>query len=671
MEELLNNEPVLKPEEVDTETTATTETIEETVATPTEEVVAAEETPVEETKEEPVAEPEPAEEPKAEEPAEEAKEEPEPAKEEEPAAEAAEEEPQDEVEDEEEEPEQENEFDIPATKEGIIERMKQIAESDEEINRQETDLLKSHFYRIIKAESEAAYKQYIDDGGDPEAYTPVIDPTEQVFKEEFAIIREKRAAQHKALEQLREENYLKKLRIIEKIKVILDNPDEVNKAYNEFRELQTEWNSIKDVPAEKATELWKTYQANVEKFYDTLKLNNEFRAYDFKKNLEMKTALCVAAEKLTESDDIIGSFRQLQNLHQQFREIGPVSRELREEVWHRFKDASTIINKRHQEYFESRKEEENQNLDQKTAICEIIEGYDLETLKSFADWNEMSDKIMALQSKWKTIGFAPHKMNQKIYDRFRKACDAFFSRKAEFFKEMRENMSGNLKKKMELVEKAEALKDSTDWKKTSDELIALQKEWNGIGPISKKHSAALWTRFRSACDTFFEAKKANTSSQHGEQAENLSKKKAIVARLEAIVPEEAEDLRQLLKDAQTEWNEIGHVPYKEKDKVFGAFRAQMDRLYDFLGESASKRRVERFKSVVSEGGGDRMRDKLLRQAEILEQEIKTYENNLGFLNLSKGNKGSSLIDDLNHKVEKLKADLKEIKEKIKIIDTNS
>lgn len=637
MEELVNNEPVIKSEEVDTETAATTEIIEEPVATPAEEVVAVEETPTESA-------PQPTEEPAVEEA---------------------------EVENEllaDTEPEQENEFDIPATKEGIIERMKQIAEGDEEISRQEVDLLKSHFYRIVKAEGEAAYKQYIEEGGDPEAYTPAIDPTEQLFKEVFGIVREKRAAQHKAQEQQKEENYLKKLRIIEKIKVILDNPDEVNKSYNEFRELQNEWNSIKDVPAEKSTELWKAYQANVEKFYDTLKLNNEFRAYDFKKNLEMKTALCEAAEKLTESDDILGSFRQLQNLHQQFREIGPVSRELREEIWHRFKDASTIINKRHQEYFESRKEEENQNLDQKTAICEIIEGYDLDALKSFADWNDMSEKIMALQAKWKTIGFAPHKMNQKIYDRFRAACDAFFTQKAEYFKGIRENMGENLRKKTELVEKAEALKSSTDWKKTADELIALQKEWNGIGPIPKKHSTLLWNRFRAACDEFFEAKKANTSSQHSEQVENLNKKKAIVARLAAIVPEETPDLRQLLKDAQAEWNEIGHVPFKEKDKVFQALRAQMDRLYDFLGESASKRRVEHFKNTVSEGGGDRMRDKLVRQAEILEQEIKTYENNLGFLNLSKGNKGSSLIDELNHKVDKLKADLKEIKEKIKIID---
>lgn len=652
MEELVNNEPVIQPKEVETVEAA------ETVVEPTQ--------PVEQLTEVTKSEVEPKAEPETE-----------PVVAQEPETEAVvdkEAEPVAEAEVEAElvaEPEVEVDLQIPDTKEGIIERLKQIAESEEEISRQEVDALKSHFYKILKTEGEAAYNQYVEEGGDPKAYSPIIDPVEQLFKEEFNIVREKRAAQHKALEQQKEQNYLRKLQIIEKIKVILDNPDEVNKSYNEFRALQTEWNSIKDVPAEKNTELWKTYQVNVEKFYDTLKLNNEFRAYDFKKNLEMKTALCEAAEKLTESNDVVGAFRQLQNLHQQFREIGPVSRELREEVWHRFKEASTIIHKRHQDFFESRKEEENQNLDQKTAICEIIEGYDLDALKTFADWNEVSEKIINLQAKWKTIGYAPHKMNQKVYERFRAACDNFFAKKAEFLKEIRESHSENLKKKLELVEKAEALKDSTDWKKTSDELIALQKEWTASGPVLKKHSKALWTRFRAACDTFFEAKKANTSSLHGEQTENLGKKKAIVARLEAIVPEEAADLRRTLKDAQAEWNEIGHVPYKEKDKVFQAFRAQMDRLYDFLGESASKRRVERFKNVVSEGGGDRMRDKLVRQAEILEQEIKTYENNLGFLNLSKGNKGSSLIDELNHKVDKLKADLKEIKEKIKIVDANS
>lgn len=562
------------------------------------------------------------------------------------------------------------EVSVPDTKEGIISRLKEIAEGDGEISRQETDSLKSHFYRIIKAESDNALKMFIDGGGEPEAFEPVIDPLEQVFKEQMNIVREKRAAQHEAQEKLKEENYLKKMQILEKIKQILENPDEVNRSYNDFRQLQQDWNEIKDVPAEKATELWKNYQANVEKFYDTLKLNNEFRAYDFKKNLEMKTALCDKAEALAEESDIVVAFRKLQQYHQQFREIGPVAKELREEIWNRFKNASTVINKRHQDFFEGRKEQEQNNLDQKTAICEIIEAIDLESLKSFAQWNETSDQITQLQAKWKTIGFAPQKMNQKIYDRFRAACDQFFQKKAEFFKSVRESLNENLRRKKELCEKAEALKDSTDWKATTDQLVALQKEWKTIGAVAKKQSDEIWARFNAACDAFFENKKANTSSQFAEQNENLQKKRSIVERLAAIVPEEAgEDLRQMLRDAQAEWDGIGYVPFKEKDKVFKALREQMDRLYGYLGENASRRRVERFKNEVANGNGTNIRERLSRQAEILQQEIKTYENNLGFLNLSKSKTGNSLVDELNRKVDKLRADLKEIKEKISVIDS--
>lgn len=559
---------------------------------------------------------------------------------------------------------------IPDTKEGIIERIKQLAESDNDISRQEIDTLKSHFYRIIKSEGEAALKEFIENGGAAEDFTPIIDPTEQLFKDQMNIIREKRAAKHEAQEKLKEENYLKKIQIIEKIKNILETPDEVNKSYNDFRQLQQEWNDIKEVPADKATELWKTYQLNVERFYDTLKLNNEFRAYDFKKNLEMKTVLCEKAEELTKETDVISAFRKLQQLHQQFREIGPVAKELREEIWNRFKEASTTINKRHQEFFESRKEQEQNNLDQKTVICEIIEAIDPETLVTFAQWNEASEQITQLQAKWKTIGFAPQKMNQKIYDRFRAACDKFFQKKSEFFKNVRETLSDNLKRKKELCEKAEALKDSTDWKATTEQFIALQKEWKTIGAVPKKQSDEVWKRFNAACDIFFENKKANTSSQYTEQNENLQQKRAIVERLAAIVPEEAgDDLRKQLREAQAEWDSIGHVPFKEKDKVFKALREQMDRLYGYLGENAARKRVERFKSEVNAGGDDRLRDKLVRQSEILQNEIKTYENNLGFLNLSKSKSGHSLVDELNRKMDKLRADLKEIKEKIAILDS--
>lgn len=563
-----------------------------------------------------------------------------------------------------------SEVSIPDTKEGIVERIKQLAEGDGDISRQEVDLLKSHFYRILKNESEAAFKAYTDGGGEAEAYMPTPDPLEQVFKEQINIVREKRAALHEAQEKAKEENYLKKVQIIDKIKQILDTPDEVNRSYNDFRQLQQEWNTIKDVPAEKATELWKTYQVNVEKFYDTLKLNNEFRAYDFKKNLEMKTALCEKAEALAAETDVVGSFRKLQQLHQQFREIGPVAKELREEIWNRFKEASTVINKRHQDFFEGRKQQEQENLDKKTVICETIEAIDIEALKTFANWNEASEKITQLQAEWKTIGFAPQKMNQKIYDRFRAACDKFFQTKAEFFKSVRDNLNENLRRKKELCEKAEALKDSTDWKATTDLLVALQKEWRTIGAVPKKQSDEVWARFNAACDAFFENKKANTSSQFTEQNENLEKKRSIVERLAAIVPEEfGDNLRQHLRDAQAEWDAIGHVPFKEKDKVFKALREQMDRLYGYLGENASRRRVERFKNELSNGNGSNLRDRLARQAEILQQEIKTYENNLGFLNLSKSKSGNALVDELNRKMDKLRADLKEIKEKIAVVDS--
>lgn len=563
-----------------------------------------------------------------------------------------------------------SEVSIPDTKEGIVERIKQLAEGDGDISRQEVDLLKSHFYRILKNESEAAFKAYTDGGGEAEAYMPTPDPLEQVFKEQMNIVREKRAALHEAQEKAKEENYLKKVQIIDKIKQILDTPDEVNRSYNDFRQLQQEWNTIKEVPAEKATELWKTYQVNVEKFYDTLKLNNEFRAYDFKKNLEMKTALCEKAEALAAETDVVGSFRKLQQLHQQFREIGPVAKELREEIWNRFKEASTVINKRHQDFFEGRKQQEQENLDKKTVICETIEAIDIEALKTFANWNEASEKITQLQAEWKTIGFAPQKMNQKIYDRFRAACDKFFQTKAEFFKSVRDNLNENLRRKKELCEKAEALKDSTDWKATTDLLVALQKEWRTIGAVPKKQSDEVWARFNAACDAFFENKKANTSSQFTEQNENLEKKRSIVERLAAIVPEEfGDNLRQHLRDAQAEWDAIGHVPFKEKDKVFKALREQMDRLYGYLGENASRRRVERFKNELSNGNGSNLRDRLARQAEILQQEIKTYENNLGFLNLSKSKSGNALVDELNRKMDKLRADLKEIKEKIAVVDS--
>jgi len=556
------------------------------------------------------------------------------------------------------------------TKEEIIARLKEIVEGEDEISRHEVEALKSNFYRIQKQQSEDAYKAYIDGGGDPDAYMPAPNTDEAAFKDYMAAIREKRAAQHEAEVQTLEDNYAKKLTIIEKIKEILATPDEVNKSYNDFKALQQQWNEIKSVPADKATDLWKTYQLHVEQFYDTLKLNNEFRAYDFKKNLELKTALCERAEKLAEEEDVVSASRKLQQLHQEFREIGPVERDLRESIWNRFKAASTIINKRHQEYFESRKAQELENLEKKSAICDQVEGFELDSLKTFADWNAISDKIIALQAEWKTIGFAPQKMNVKIFERFRAACDNFFTRKAEFFKSVRDSLNNNLKLKEELVAQAEALKDSTAWKETTDAIIALQKKWKEIGTVPKKFSDDVWNRFNAACDAFFEAKKAANSSQRSEQNENLQKKQAIIDELAAIDPATEEgDYRPKLRKAQEEWNNIGHVPYKVKEDIYKAFRAQMDRLYGALSERASRNRVSRFRDEVRSGDGNKIRERLLRQYDILKNEIKTYENNLGFLSLSsKSKSGNALVEELNRKVDKLRADLKEIRQKIATLD---
>ena len=552
----------------------------------------------------------------------------------------------------------------------VVNRLKEISESDEEVTRQELDSLKSNFYRIHRQEADAAYKKFIEEGGNAEEYAPEPDPEETAFKELMAAIREKRAAIAAALEQEREANYQKKLEIIDKIKALTDNPDEINRGYNDFKELQQQWNDIKEVPADKATSLWKTYQQAVEAFYDTLKLSNELRAYDFKKNLERKTALCEAAEKLAEETDIIVAFRKLQQLHQDFRETGPVASDLREQIWTRFKEASTVINKRHQEYFEARKQKEEENLAKKTTICETIEGFDIEGLKTFAEWNTISEKITALQAEWKTIGYAPQKMNTKIFERFRAACDHFFTRKNEYFQTVRENLNQNYALKLELVEQAEALKDSTDWKTTTDTLVELQKKWKEIGTVPKKYSDQIWERFNAACDAFFAAKKEANKGAHEEQTANMEKKKAIIDALAAIVPEEFEgDLRTKLREAQEEWNQIGHVPFKEKDKLYKLLREQMDRLYGYANQNATKRRIDRFKESIKGGNGNDVRSRLTRQLDILNNEIKTYENNLGFLTLSsKSKQGNALIEELNRKMDKLKADMEEVKAKLKALD---
>ena len=560
------------------------------------------------------------------------------------------------------------------TKEEVLARMKELALNAESAGKQELDSLKQSFYKFHNAELEAAKKQFIDNGGSEEDYAPQSDAIEEEFKNVMAIIKEKRSAQMAELERQKEENLQIKLSIIEELKELVESPDDANKSYTEFKKLQQQWNETKLIPQAKVNELWKSYQLYVEKFYDILKLNNEFREYDFKKNLEIKNRLCEAAEKLADEEDVISAFHQLQKLHQEFRDTGPVAKELRDEVWNRFKAASTVVNRRHQQHFEALKEAEQHNLDQKTVICEIVESIEYDELKTFSAWENKTQEVIALQTKWKTIGFAPQKMNVKIFERFRHACDDFFKKKGEFFKTLKEGMNENLEKKKALCEKAESLKESTDWKATADTLTKLQKEWKTIGPVPKKHSDTIWKRFISACDYFFEQKNKATSSQRSVELENMEKKKEIITRLSAIdesidTEEASKQVRELMK----EWGTIGHVPFKEKDKLYKQYHSLVDQLFERFNISASNRKLSNFKSNISniQSGGSqtlyREREKLVRAYENMKSELQTYDNNLGFLT-SASKKGNSLLTELNRKVEKLKADLELVLQKIKVID---
>ena len=559
------------------------------------------------------------------------------------------------------------------TKQEVVERLKEIAASDKAPVKDEIDLLKTVFYKLHIAEREARLKEYIDGGGNPETYQVVPDQDEETFKAQMAVIREKRAQIMQQQEAEKQANLEKKLEIIEKIKAMATSPDEAGKSYNEFKELQQQWKNIKNVPADKANELWRNYQLYVEQFYDLLKLNSEAREYDFKKNLEMKTKLCEAAEKLADEEDVISAFHQLQELHQQYREIGPVAKELREEVWARFKAASTVINKRHQQHFEDLRAKEEENLARKTALCEKVEELGKAENKGAADWEKRSKEIIDIQNEWKTIGFAPQKMNVKIFERFRAACDDFFGRKAEYFKALKVTFSENIEKKKALVEKAQALADSTDWKATSDKLIALQKEWKTVGMVPKKIGDQLWQEFLGACNKFFEARNAAGAGQRNEEHANLEKKKGIIEQLKALAENAAEATKEKVQALTEEYNKVGHVPYKEKDKLYEAYHEVLDRIYKELNISTTRRRLNDFKANIKnvakrgEEALDNERGRLARRFEQLKQEIQTYENNLGFLNAS-SKKGNSLIDEMNRKVQHLRDDLELVRQKIKAID---
>ena len=562
------------------------------------------------------------------------------------------------------------------TKKEVLERIREIAHGDEAPQKEEVDSLKAAFYKLHIAEREARLKEYIDGGGDPEQYQITPDEMEEAFKAEMGVIKEKRQKLFKEQEQEKQENLEKKLAIIEKIKAMVTSPEEANKSYKDFKALQDEWREIKNVPAERANELWRNYQLYVEQFYDLLKLNSEAREYDFKKNLELKTKLCEAAEKLADETDVISAFHQLQKLHQEYREIGPVSKELRDEIWNRFKAASTVINKRHQQHFEGLRAKEEDNLAKKTALCEKVEAIAAEENKSGADWERHTKEIIDIQTEWKTIGFAPQKMNVKIFERFRAACDDFFGRKAEYFRSLKDTFKENAEKKRALIEKAKALQDSTEWKSTGDKLINLQKEWKTIGMVPKKLGDQLWEEFLGACNKFFEARKAAGAGSRSDERENLEKKRDVIARLKAAAEEAGEGLQERVQQLVEEYQAIGHVPFKEKDKLYEEYHAVLDKLYKELNITVAKRRLSKFKDnlkQVAERGEsalDNERARLMRQYEQLKQEVQTYENNLGFLNAS-SKKGNSLIDEMNRKVQKLKDEVQLVRDKIKAIDAEN
>lgn len=559
------------------------------------------------------------------------------------------------------------------TKKEVLARLKEIVANKEFSNKEEIDHLKTSFYKLHIAEREARLKEYLNAGGDPDKYQIVPDEDETVFKAEMAVIRENRTKIFQQQEAEKQANLEKKLEIINKIKAMATSPEQANKSYPEFKELQQQWKEIKAVPANKASELWRSYQLYVEQFYDLLKLNIEAREYDFKKNLELKTKLCESAEKLADEPDVISAFHQLQELHQQYREIGPVAKDLRESIWARFKAASTVINKRHQQHFEDLRAKEEDNLARKTELCEKAEAIAKEENKGASDWEKHTKEIIALQAEWKTIGFAPQKMNVKIFERFRSTCDDFFGRKAAFFKDLKDSFAANIEKKKALIEKARAMCDSTDWKSTGDKFIALQKEWKTIGGVPKKIGDQLWNDFLEACNKFFAARNAANAGVHNEERANLEKKRSIIEKLRNFTAEGVDNVQEKVQQLIEEYNSVGHVPYKEKDNVYNDYHAALDKLYKELNISTSRRKLDNFKTNLKnvakrgEDALDNERGRLMRRYDQLRQEIQTYENNLGFLTAS-SKKGNSLVDELKRKVQKLKDDMELVKQKIKAID---
>ena len=563
-----------------------------------------------------------------------------------------------------------------STKAELVDAIKLLINKEVEVVKDEVELIKQLFYKKTKAEIEELKKSFIEDGNEENEFLAPKDELEESFKALLNTFKAKKAALSAQLEKEKETNLLQKQHLLGQMKVLVESNDDVSTHINEFRALQQKWKTIGQVPASASTDLWKQYNLYQESFWDLIKINNELREYDFKKNLELKTALCEAAEKLASENDVISAFQQLQKLHEEWHDLGPVAREIREQIWSRFKEASTAINKKHQSYFDSIRKLEDENYEAKNALCEKIEAFDFSSLNNYKAWDEATRTVLAWQEEWRTIGFAPRKVNQKVFDRYRKVCDAFFAAKAEFYKETKNVLTTNAEKKKALCEKAEELKDSTEWKETGDKLIQLQKEWKTVGPVAKKYSDELWKRFIGACDYFFEQKNKNTSGQRTVENENLAKKKELIDRINAFEKtENPGESVTALRAIMAEWNTIGHVPFKEKDKIYKEYRDAVDKQFETLNVDSSNRRMDSFRnnlkdmSTKGENKLFREREKLMRTYEHLKSEIATYENNIGFFS-SNSKKGGGLIKEMERKIETLKEESKLIEQKINLIDEN-
>lgn len=561
------------------------------------------------------------------------------------------------------------------SKDELVERLTEIAQLPAgEISREGISRLKQLFYAARNKEIDAEKAAFIEAGNDAAAFEATVDPLEEKLQSLLAEIKDKKARLAAEQEAVRQENLAKKNEIIAALAEMSADTDNVNRHFTRFKELQQEFKEIGEVPPTEATSVWKRYQDGVERFYDQLKINKDLRDYDFKKNYDTKLLLCDEAEKLMNEPDVITAFKRLQDLHDKWRETGPVAKEMRDEIWNRFKDASAEVNKKYQAFFEERKARERQNELAKTEICERVEAIDFSGAKSYAAWEELTKQILQAQEDWKKLGFASKKLNNSLFARFRETCDKFFAAKADYFKSMKDELAANLAKKIALCEKAESLKDSTDWRATTDALVALQKEWKTIGSVPKKHSDSVWHRFLEACDYFFEQKKKNSNDTRSVEQANLKQKKEIIAELRAIDPENTprEEAIAKIKELSAKWQQIGHVPFRDKDKIYDAYRELTSSLHSAYNMKQSREAMNRFESSIDEMAGDeikllRERERMLRAYEQRRSELHTYENNLGFFN-SKSKSGDSMLRDLQRRIERIKEDLKALEEKIKLID---